>query len=164
MRIATLIAVMLLAGFTPDDGHSKCIRDESIDEFNGKPKNGFACITEDRAATFVMMCDETGYLMAVNLVKRYMEAEGERIKMEYSIDRGRITGETETRVQDFGGGDQQQIVVNREAVERLSGYFLKAEQLAVRSTLKYHGMSTAVFRFDSSSRSAHADFVNACGR
>ncbi len=148
-------------------GHSKCMYTENIDEFDGESTNMFLCITEDRAAHFYMMCHETGYLMGVDLVERYMETEGERIKLEYSIDRGRIVGDIETVVLEMSDGGQLQVVASKEsqeAVERLSGYFPEAKQLAIRSKLKHHGTSTAVFRFDSSSRSAHADFVNACGR
>ena len=140
-----------------------CEHRKTVSDFTGEATHLLTCSTED--AHFVMQCEpgENSHAMAFFLVTKYMEAEGDRIKMEYSIDRGKIAGDGETAVFAWNNERKAQLLTTSEAAGRFNGYFLKAEQLAVRSKLRYYGTRTAIFRFGSSFHAAYADYVNACG-
>ena len=142
--MSAVIAAALLLAALPAFGEPALCQDwDREDAFTGKKTIVLLCGTPDadqfQSLTIFCAPATRKYAILLKLSDHYMESEGNRIDVEYSIDKG--------RVHDVGGstvmGDRQ--AIDKETASRILGNLTGAHTLAFRSRLRGHGRVSAVF-------------------
>lgn len=138
----TIAAALLLAALPAFGQPALCFDSDHEDDFTGEKDIGMTCVTPDAKHFLVMKCTpaKLEFLIGLQLIEPYRESPGDRIEVEFSIDKG--------RVHDFGHSILQDVPVqdiDPETVSRILNNLTGAHTLAFRSRLRGHGRVSAVF-------------------